>query len=606
MTLLQTVRGISVPRSSITTSTSVAMGSSSSTNVSNLQAALNAVGAAGGGTVVLSGTGTYGLSGTVVINYSNTQLVIPFGMTLRLDNNATLTSYAKTDMSSTWQTSHGPTSSFPMKPVIACAKYSVTGAKLDNIRIEGGGTIDCNGANQPDTDSYCGVMLNSTTRSFVHGLQIVNPGLSIASIAAGQRGYCIMLCDSDYFDVAFNDVNLARYDCIGGRGYTLGGRIHHNLIRSTNGANARAGFQWAYQGDNIVVEANEFEQGSNSVSGHCILIHGSRRIRIIGNIMRTTNATGGGGIYVFGDNTDGSTGTADEVGDFPSSSVDAYGEQIEIVGNAIESQSGIACVVLDTQFTRDIKVMGNTLEKTVTAAIAVQVSGTTGGNIIRRVQFLNNSVRQRTSASIATFQYCSDLIIDGNEWRKLVAANHGLQFTRAQQVQFTNNTLIGAGGDTRAIRRFSESANGCVDWRVEGNRVKSGFSRFFDDDSASNHSGQQYIRGNDLVGCSAPTTGFTPAGTIRVQDNLSGITTENAGTATITAAATSVTVTHGITAWRTLRADDFTVVSTNTTTTPVGKISIQNVTSTQFDIVVEGVPGVSTATFRWVAAANIA
>ena len=53
-----------------------------------------------------------------------------------------------------------------------------------------------------------------------------------------------------------------------------------------------------------------------------------------------------------------------------------------------------------------------------------------------------------------------------------------------------------------------------------------------------------------------------------------------------------------------MRADDVAVSLTNTTTSNIGPVSIQNVTATTFDIVCTAAPGASTAIFRWRMAAN--
>lgn len=69
------------------------------------------------------------------------------------------------------------------------------------------------------------------------------------------------------------------------------------------------------------------------------------------------------------------------------------------------------------------------------------------------------------------------------------------------------------------------------------------------------------------------------------------------GTATITSAATSVTVTHGLAF--TPNAYDIRVVPTNTSTTNTQWCSVQNIGATTFDIVVKVAPGASTATYSW-------
>lgn len=599
---LQIARGISVPRSRASRTATLSGGSSG--NLAQINALLDLVGSRGGGEVVLNGVGTYMVSGTILINYSNMRFVIPEGMTLMLDAAAaSLASYAKTDFSATWQTSHVATF-LAIKPVIATKKYITNNTKLDNVIIEGGGTVDANGANQTDADSFAGVLLASTTRSKVWGLKHLNAGNVIASIGSGQRGYNVGLMDSDFFDIAYNDVDQARYDNIGGRGFTLGGTIRNNLIKSTTGVatnantKSRAGIQWAYQGDNVRITDNDFQVDTACDSGHAILIHGSRRIVIDGNRFNMKNAGGGACVSIFGDNTNGSADTADSIGTLPSATVDEYGEQIVIKQNQMNSASALPNIHIDTRYSRDILAEGNVIEHNTTSAGVIQVAGEASGNPVRRVTFRNNDMRQLVGASFAaTMNYIEDLTFDGNVIRKTVASNHMFSMTRIARMKFVRNHLIGPGGDCRLFRRFSEGANGCTDWEVRDNYTKaSSFSRLFDDDSAANHTGLR-MSGNDWGGCSAPLTGFTPAGTIFIADNIAGIVTHTNGEGTIDGGGTYV-ITHGLTSWRTLRVGDLRI--TPTSATGVGSLYVSAVTSSTFTVT-----GTVGATFSWEANASL-
>lgn len=609
--LMRNARGISLPRRR--SSRVATLGGSSSANLAQITSLLNLVGAMGGGEVILNGVGTYYVSGTIVINYSNTRLVIPQGLTLKLDATAaSLASYASTDFSSNWQTSHVATF-LAIKPVIATKKYSTNNTKLDNVTIEGGGTIDANGANQTDANSFAGILLASTTRSKVWGLKHLNAGNVIASIGAGQRGYNVALMDSDYFDVAYNEVDQSRYDNIGGRGYTLGGTIRKNLIKSTTGVatnantKSRAGVQWAYQGDNVEILDNDFQVDTACDSGHAILIHGSRRIVIANNRFNMKNALGGACVYTFGDNTNGAADTADTIGTYPSATFDEYVEQLVIRGNQMNSASATPNVYLDTRYCRDVLVDGNVMEHNTTSAGVIQVAGEASGNPVRRVTFRNNDMRQLTAASFCPLMnYVEDITFDGNVIRKTVASNHGFSLTRVARMKFIRNHLIGPGGDCRLFRRYSEGANGCTDWEVRDNYTKaSSFSRLFEDDSAANHTGLR-MSGNDWGGLSAPTTSFTPAGTIHIVDNIAGIITHTVGTCTVANGATTTgNVAHGLTAWRTLRVGDIRLTPTNSLGTAT-KYYVSSIDATNFVVTVNADPGATTATFSWEADASLA
>lgn len=607
MALLLDVRGIALPRTR--SNRTATMGGSSSSNAAQIQALLDKVGAMGGGEVVLNGVGTYRLSSTIVFNYSNSRLIIPQGMTLKLDDSATLASYASTDFSSNWQTSHAATF-VAVKPVISTKKYNVANSKLDNIIIEGGGVIDCNGANQADSGSYAGILLASTTRSRVRGLKVINAGLSITDITTGQRGYNIALMDSDYFEVAYCEVDQARYDNIGGRGYTLGGTIRNNLIRGTVGTNsspgtrARAGFQWAYQGFKIGVHDNDFVQDGASDSCHCILMHGCRHFAITKNRMDQTNSAGGGCINVFGDNTAGGDVTHDTIGTFPSATQDEIGEQYVIADNVMRSLGTAAPTMnLDTVYNRSGVVQGNVIEKTGTTTVCVQAIGSAGTPSDRLI-FANNNIRMMGTQEICSFQYIKGLLLSGNSFEKGTNNASGILIYNCTDPTVRDNrcSYSGVGTGMNAYLYLKGNSNAIVEGNVFSKASANiGYGIYVDQSTANTN---LKIHRNDLTDCNTKLafSASASAGTV-VSDNTA-YATENEGSATITAAATSVTVTHSVTAWRTLRADDVAVSLTNTTTSNIGPVSIQNVTATTFDIVCTAAPGASTAIFRWRMAAN--
>ena len=167
--------------------------------------------------------------------------------------------------------------------------------------------------------------------------------------------------------------------------------------------------------------------------------------------------------------------------------------------------------------------------------------------------------------------------------------------------------LVGSpGGDCRLFRRFSEGANGCTDWEVRDNWTRaSSFSRVLDDDSAANHTGLR-MSGNDWSGCSAPTTGFTPAGSIFIVDNIGGIVTHTTGTGTVAnGATTSGNIAHGLTSWRTLRVGDIRLTYTNSLGNAT-RLYVSSIDATNFVVTANADPGATTATFSWEANASLA
>lgn len=87
-----------------------------------------------------------------------------------------------------------------------------------------------------------------------------------------------------------------------------------------------------------------------------------------------------------------------------------------------------------------------------------------------------------------------------------------------------------------------------------------------------------------------------PSNNVEFSQNM-GYITEASGTATVTSAATSVVVTHGL--GITPNAQDISLILTNQPTNAVGNIWISAVGSTTFQINVAAAPGTNTAIFGW-------
>jgi hypothetical protein len=131
-------------------------------------------------------------------------------------------------------------------------------------------------------------------------------------------------------------------------------------------------------------------------------------------------------------------------------------------------------------------------------------------------------------------------------------------------------TVDAAGGTARsAVNMSSGPATNAV---VQDNTILA--------------SGQAYNGGAIIRG----------TGTGHIVRNNRGWTTESKGTATVTSAATSVAVTHGLSVTPALQ--DITVTPTNNGGTSTAWW-ISGVTSTQFTINATPAPGATTATFAW-------
>lgn len=113
------------------------------------------------------------------------------------------------------------------------------------------------------------------------------------------------------------------------------------------------------------------------------------------------------------------------------------------------------------------------------------------------------------------------------------------------------------------------------------------------------------IADNDFRTCSTSAffTTFGPStGSIVRHNKATTGKTENNGTATMTD--TAETITHGLTAWRTLRASDIVIQFAELASDAPGDVYITNIGATTFDINLRTDPGVSDLDLTWTAKIN--
>lgn len=104
------------------------------------------------------------------------------------------------------------------------------------------------------------------------------------------------------------------------------------------------------------------------------------------------------------------------------------------------------------------------------------------------------------------------------------------------------------------------------------------------------------IIGNSITSMTTSAVEIALASSNIVTNNV-GFITQNKSTDLIGSAATSVVITHGLDL--TPAAEDINITSTNDPTNAVGNVFVTAITSTQFTVNIENVPGVSTFTFGW-------
>lgn len=159
--------------------------------------------------------------------------------------------------------------------------------------------------------------------------------------------------------------------------------------------------------------------------------------------------------------------------------------------------------------------------------------------------------------------------------------------TGCSGTQIIGNSFENKGGGGASVK--ARSCVNLVNNAAQGTQITANrFAR----SSASLHVGTEYVidNGNTAQYLKSYIFGNQGLGTM-----ASGF--DRRGTAIITAAATSVTVTHGLD--RTPNVQDIFVAPTNNPTNDPGNFYVTNVGATTFDISVRAVPGASTATFAW-------
>lgn len=468
---------------------------------------------------------------------------------------------------------------------------------------------------------------------------------------------------SSYLKVSNSYFDDGGYDCVGIRGV---GATHTTIENSTLLRGGKTSIQ-VYEGaSDIDLIGNKYDNtGSLGISSGGVWVHSGKRVRVKGgSIYSDVSAP----IAIFGDNSSGGISVpprraenvifdgvyAEYSGNTSGQPLIAfdgagagyqYARNSEIINSTLVLNVGTSTnyaalfgttgTAQDGVIFSNNRVVSNSNNPILYIGNAVNVL-MNGNSVYNSFSGSGSAARALViqPTSVTTPQ---NIVINGNIFSSLDIDSDMVRSLGGIGVTFTNNTiqtlnsstpslipltitdgydsifsgnqiLVGTSG-TAAINITGTSSDNLV---ITNNRVGVGPNqttapvRCIAVPASTNTN--ILIANNDFSRCSTSAWGSTfVLGTgSKVFQNMqsAGSTTEASGTATITAAATTVTVTHGVQAWRTLRASDITVVPTNTTTAPIGKISIQNVGATTFDIVIEAVPGVSTATFAWTMKAN--
>lgn len=322
----------------------------------------------------------------------------------------------------------------------------------------------------------------------------------------------------------------------------------------------------------------------------------SRRNTISNCQLSVTDASGNHTCITFGTNvTDGSLTVSDctmysvsnealiNLG--ASRSIVLTGNRVLNTYNNVSFGAGRAMIISSAGATtpQDILINGNHFMNTDIDSPIVTIVGVNG------VMFTNNVVGNLSSS---------------------VATGIGLLLDNADNSSVIGNMFYTGTNNAAGVISITNSPDSLL---IMGNRFQRGRNNTTQPARGIGCTGGTYLEicNNDMRLCGTEAWGstITVGNGSRVYGNMVDRSTSltdsmNSGetgfaAAVITAAATTVTVTHNIVAARTIRASDIAVNLTNDTTNPIGSIWISGITSTQFVINCENVPGASTAIFAW-------
>jgi len=589
-------------------------------NSTAIQSAINAANAVGGGTVYIP-QGTYTINNGILLKPYVTVLGEgPYTSILR--NASGMSSFvqiAKADLSLTSQNAHQAASTFPVKCSMAPLSFtSATGSRQLGIVLQNFG-FDGNGFNQGDTGSYANICITNTIGTVIRNVvsYSARPNLTVSG---NNRAYCLLLTDDFRTQVDGGVYYDAGYDCIGLRGYSLGANFNAVHAKSTIGTGAKTSFQPAYQCQDISCVNCWFENGNTASNAAGVIIHGSQRNKFTNCTIKSAS---GNALYIFGDNTDsitegGPSGGWFDMGTFlPSATSDEFGEDNSFVNCYIESSSAAATVNLDTQFSKSNRFIGCTLRhKNTSNANVLQIDGSPNSspfaNGSRRHTFIGNKFIQEAGASVGTITQARNLLMDGNTIVKYNDNTNGFVLRGCADSIFSNNRFHYTGTTTNMnvayyVQYYNTNNTACDNIIFTNNtfsKVSSTIAYGIYVDNTTRAQTNIKIYQNNFNNVTNPVAFSSAAVTgCYVSSNIN-LATEAQGTASIGTASTTVAVNHGLASWRTLRADDFIVIPTNTMGA-ANKFYISAVSSTQLTIGVDAAPTSLTANFVWKAEANV-
>lgn len=359
--------------------------------------------------------------------------------------------------------------------------------------------------------------------------------------SSGSVRKCIVLQGSS-FEADIRQCRITNYTTYGIELSALGGNQPNSTVIDNNdfaGRNASTSI-YVTAAANVKITHNHFEFAATLGGTHIDI------------------DSAGPGTHIHDNNINANVG-ASVVAQIRVRGSSTYGT---ITSNRITCDAAVAIDFSGTS--RAWTITGNIFDFYTGAVDGIKVNGRPDITIVGNVFEAQNNI---TGSMVNLNSTPSEVIVSANKMRGLASGTSGTGITLA------------AGG------------MGLI---VTSNRIYNlvtGITCALDAGTYTNIIADNDLRGNTT----AMTVSVLTA--VKLRNNL-GFLTENSGTATITAAATSVTVTHGLAI--TPRLQDISVTLTEVATTnDIGTWAVDTVTATTFRIACRAAPGATVATFAW-------
>lgn len=459
-------------------------------NTSMIQAALDAAGAVGGGTVLLSAGKTYDVSGTL---YLRSSLVT-------LDGNAAtlrMTSDATQDDVDLGVDTYLPRYTHAILLVLGQIDNRISGCSVKNITIDGA-------ANPAASGRWANLVVAHADRTNINQVISLHSG-ELAGAGGGNSGLCLLIQSADDTVVTGGRFAHAGYDAVRVAGGAL--RTQFIAVRADTATRGAVQITPGSRYTTFIGCSLDNSEGGLDTS-HALFGHNSHDVDVIGG---TLSATSGSAIRFFGDG-DSERGERTD-------GIRVRGANIVHGGAAPAISFGNSSDVWVSNVTIDA-----TVKKTGTLSM-VQVKG--GNNLKFKIQGTSSSV-----SSCYTLTDVRDFSIDADT-TTASAGNPHVIATRCSKGRIS--------GEVSQVAGQSAALYSCNDITITGLAPITSDGIY----AIGNQTGIEVLD-NDFRGVSNsnPLRAYaTMSG--RVRGNL-GALTEGNGTAVVGPDATAVTITHGL------------------------------------------------------------